>query len=430
MVALRDLDPAVWSELEFGACPLGHKKRTRRLVTYAEQMAEKPDASTPKQTESWADCKAVYRLFQRPEVTFGSVTATHYQRTRNLEPGTYLVIGDTTELDYGYDSPRRRLGRLTAEKHRGFFLHTALVLGAEDGAVIGVGAQVLFTRSLPKKPRVKRVGGCKRASEAEVWEKVIDQYNRGLPRASAYPRAIEEPTILTFAHLKVKGDSWVIRAAQLTRKVRYGDEVLKLGKALELADVLGSYQVYVAPTASSRSVGRRSKSARPRLPCCAARGLDGLRQESRDPRDLDACRRDSELRSPKNQQALRWVLYTREPASTFQEAIRVVGHYEQRPHVEEYHKCLKTGLAVECRRYQSGDRLEPVIGMICVQAVRLLQLRHSLATARHASEGFRAHGMAGNDAKHRQASCRHPYRSIFPPYRGRLGRFSRKKVRR
>ena len=54
-------------------------------------MAERPDASTPRQTESWSDCKGVYRLFQRPEVTFESVTAVHYQRTRDLGPGTYLV---------------------------------------------------------------------------------------------------------------------------------------------------------------------------------------------------------------------------------------------------------------------------------------------------------------------------------------------------
>ncbi len=151
MVALHELDPELWSELEFGSCQLGHKRRTRRLVNYARQMAERPDASTPRQTESWSDCKAVYRLFQRPEVTFESVTIGHRQRTRNLLPGTYLAISDTTELDYGYNSPRRGLGRLTSEKHRGFFLHTALVLDAEDGHVVGVGGQKLFTRSAKKK---------------------------------------------------------------------------------------------------------------------------------------------------------------------------------------------------------------------------------------------------------------------------------------
>jgi hypothetical protein len=83
-------------------------------------MAEKPDASTPRQTESWADCKAVYRMFEQSEVTFEAVTAAHYSRTFHMEPGTYLVISDTTELDYGYKSQRQGLGRLGSEQHRGF----------------------------------------------------------------------------------------------------------------------------------------------------------------------------------------------------------------------------------------------------------------------------------------------------------------------
>ena len=378
MVALRELDSEAWSELEFGACPLGHKSRTRRLVDYARQMAEKPDASTPKQTESWADCKAVYRLFQRPEVTFERVTAVHYQRTRNLVPGTYLVISDTTELDYGYDSQRRGLGRLTAEKHRGFFLHTALVLGAEDRNVIGVGAQELFARSLQMKARVKRVGGCKRVSEAEVWGKVIDRVqprtSEGVCLIHVCDRGADNFDV--FAHLLVKGDSWVIRAAQLTRKVRYGDEVLKLNKVLELANVLGSYKVYVRANGKQQErwaeVEVRAAEVtllRPREGSTAFVKDHAIREI---PTRVVEIR---ELRPPKNQQPLRWVLYSQEPASTFQEALQVVGHYEQRPQVEEYHKCLKTGLGVECRRYQSSDRLEPVIGVICVQAVRLLQLR-------------------------------------------------------
>ncbi len=43
--------------------------------------------------------------------------------------------------------------------------------------------------------------------------------------------------------------------------------------------------------------------------------------------------------------------------------------------MEGYHQCLKTGLQVERRQYESADHLRPVIGLICVQAVRLLQLR-------------------------------------------------------
>ncbi|MEZ6032409.1 MAG: hypothetical protein R3C17_04910 [Planctomycetaceae bacterium] len=44
--------------------------------------------------------------------------------------------------------------------------------------------------------------------------------------------------------------------------------------------------------------------------------------------------------------------------------------------VEEYHKGLKTGLQVEGRQYETASSLSAVIGVICVQAVRLLQLRN------------------------------------------------------
>ena len=50
-----------------------------------------------------------------------------------------------------------------------------------------------------------------------------------------------------FAHLHEKGDSWVIRAAQLTRKVRTTDgRVVKLGELMKSAPLQGTYQLYVS----------------------------------------------------------------------------------------------------------------------------------------------------------------------------------------
>jgi len=378
MVALHELDPELWGELEFGSCQLGHKRRTRRLVSYARQMAERPDASTPRQTESWSDCKAVYRLFQRPEVTFESVTIGHRQRTRHLLPGTYLAISDTTELDYGYDSPRRGLGRLTSEKHRGFFLHTALVLDAEDGHVVGVGGQKLFTRSAKKKKRVHRVNGCKRASEAEIWGQVIDQVQPKNPEGVRLIHVCDRgaDNFDVFAYLQEKGDGWVIRAAQLTRKVRDGDEVLKLSEVLAAANVLGSYQIHVQANGKQQARWTEVEVRAAEVTLLRPREGSTAFVIQRDIREIPTWVVEvREVRPPQKQQPLHWVLYSRESASTFEEALRAITYYEQRPRVEDYHKCLKTGLAVERRRYQSGDRLEPVIGVICVQAVRLLQLR-------------------------------------------------------
>ena len=82
-----------------------------------------------------------------------------------------------------------------------------------------------------------------------------------------------------------------------------------------------------------------------------------------------------EVNTPRGVEALRWILLTSEEVRGFNDAWRILGWYEKRPLIEEYHKCLKTGCRVESRQYQAGDRLAPVIGLLSVLAVRLLQLK-------------------------------------------------------
>ena len=45
-------------------------------------------------------------MFEQEDVTFEAVTVGHYARTLRMEPGIYLVLSYTTELDYGYKSQR------------------------------------------------------------------------------------------------------------------------------------------------------------------------------------------------------------------------------------------------------------------------------------------------------------------------------------
>jgi len=188
MPTLNELNPETWSRLHFGTCELGDVRRTRRLVRYAQQMAEKPDASTPQQTECWSDCKAVYELFRRTEVTFNAVTAAHNRHTLSLPAGKYLAT------------------------------------------------------------RVHRVASRKRVTESEVWGRVIDRVkssSRDVQFVHVCDRGADNFDV--FAHLHIKGDSWVIRAAQLTRKLHTADgSVVKLGEAMESATLMGTYLVYVS----------------------------------------------------------------------------------------------------------------------------------------------------------------------------------------
>lgn len=68
-VAAMDVVPREWAQMEFAACELGDKRRTKRLIKAAEQVLARPDASTPEQIESWSDCKALYRLMDCDDVS-------------------------------------------------------------------------------------------------------------------------------------------------------------------------------------------------------------------------------------------------------------------------------------------------------------------------------------------------------------------------
>ena len=78
---------------------------------------------------------------------------------------------------------------------------------------------------------------------------------------------------------------------------------------------------------------------------------------------------------PKESKPIRWILLTSLPVRTFEEAWLVIGYYELRWLIEEYHKALKTGCRTESRQLKTAGRLEAFVGLTSVVAVRLLQLK-------------------------------------------------------
>jgi len=145
-------DTNTWAQQQFSNCQLGHKRRTRRLVRLAEQVVSHPSGGFPEQTETWADLKAAYRLLDQDKVTFETVAQTHWQQTRQRSAGRYLVLGDTTELDFGIHRDIPDLGPTGNGGGSGFLLHSGLLVAAEGEEIFGLAAQTIHYRKLaPKK---------------------------------------------------------------------------------------------------------------------------------------------------------------------------------------------------------------------------------------------------------------------------------------
>lgn len=370
------LDTKKWAQQQFGECDLGDRRRTKRLVKMAEQIANHPAGSFPDQMEHWGDVKAAYRLFGREDVTFEAVASPHWEAARRREPGRYLILNDTTEIDFGKDRKVEGLGPTGKGTGRGFLLHNGLMVDAEHKAVLGLAGQRIHYR----KPASKKENSSQRLQrrrESEVWGRLIDQIGPAQGETQfvhVCDRGADNFEV--FCHLVKNRCDWVIRTCSMHRIIlTAGNERMPLSAFLETLPVVGEYELHVR----SRN-NQPARAARLEVRIGAIR-MPVPRQKSPYVRKLRPQPIPMwvvwvrEVDGPKGVEPIEWVLYTSLPVTTFEDAWRIIEYYEARWLIEEYHKALKSGCRVTERSLRTPARLEAMMGLLCVVAVRLLQLK-------------------------------------------------------
>jgi hypothetical protein len=307
-----------------------------------------------------------------PQITFEAITKPHYEQTRAESKGPCLLLNDTTEIDYGYESLVEGLGPV-GNGSKGFLLHSALSVRG-DGEVIGLAGQTIRHRkAAPKKE--SRTDRLKRDRESLLWGQVIDQVGPP-PEGDQWINVCDRgaDNFEVYCKMVLNRHDWVVRAKAMRRTVIAGNKAIFLSRAIEQAPAIDGYTL----TYRSKSHGTRDAQmgvrytsvtmAAPKLksPWLKQQGITLIEMYV-----VEAF----EINPPKGVEPLRWVLLTSLPVKRLEDAWRVIEYYEKRWIIEEYHKALKTGCRVEERQYRTSDRLEAVTGILSVTAVRLLQLR-------------------------------------------------------
>ncbi len=375
-----------WAQLNFGSCQLGDKRRTDRLVQVAEQVANNPAASLPNQTELWADLKATYRLFDRQEVTFESIARPHWELTKQSACGRCLVIGDTTEIDFGKDRKIDGVGPTGNGSGQGFLLHNAIMVQADSGSIIGVAGQTIHYRKKKRKPKKPENAAqrMKRKRESEVWGKVIDAVGKpaeDVEYVHVFDRGADNFEV--YCHLLKQRGEWVVRAAKLNRFVLAGDtnERMQLNEFLPRMKRLGEYTLSLRarPGQAAREAQLEVRVGMVKIP--RPRHVSPWVRKLGQPPIAMSVIEVVEVNAPAGVTPIRWILFTSLPVATFAEAWAIIGYYEMRWLVEEFHKALKTGCRTESRQLKSAGRLEALVGLTSVVAIRLLQLKSLARTA-------------------------------------------------
>jgi hypothetical protein len=371
------LDSKTWAQQHFADCELGDKRRTKRLIKMAEQVADNPSASFPEQMERWGDLKAAYRLFDQEDVTFEAIARPHWEQTKQVSPGRYLVLDDTTELDFGIHRDIDGLAPTGNGGGRGFLLHNGLLVRAENQQILGVAGQVIHYRQPKKKKKENCSQRLKRERESKIWGEVIDDVGRP-PTGAEFVHVCDRgaDNFEVFCHLLQQRSDWVVRASTLHRVILTpNEERMPLNRYLKTLPLAGTYELEIRcrkgqPARTAKLEVRFGPLKMP-VPAQKSPYVKSLKPEPIEMWVVEV----REVDAPKGVEPINWVLYTSLPVETFENAWTVIGYYESRWLIEEYHKALKTGCRVTERGLRKGHRLEAMVGLMSVVAVRLLQLK-------------------------------------------------------
>ena len=382
-----------FGEVNFADAELGDARRSRRLAKTADLMCRRPGGSLPQKLNNPKDLKAFYRLVRRDEVTHEAILAAHREATQNKIDeirGPVLILHDATELDYTtHLSLEEDLGQIGNGNHRGYIAQNSLAVNPRNRRVLGLYNQVLHHRaSVPARETIAQKR--KRESrESLLWlhgteplpanRKLIDVCDQGAD------------TFEFLEHEVHSGRRFVIRAAYDRGIVVGHGDVAKSqtghlrSYARELPEA-GRWTLSVTSKVETKGPKKKGKKKRvKRVARKAEMAVSFAPVQIKPPGKKLGNHGNAplsvwvirvwEVNPPEGQERLEWFLITNEPVLIFEDAYRVVGWYECRWIVEEYHKGMKTGCKIESPQFTCEDRLQPTIALLSIVTLTLLAMR-------------------------------------------------------
>jgi hypothetical protein len=379
-----------FGELHFGNADLGDKRRTARLVRTADIMCRRPGGTLPQKLRNPQDLRAFYRLMNTDEVTHEAILAPHREvvmRTISEMKTTVLVLHDATELDFTTHRSLEHLGQIGNGNHRGYIAHNSLAVNPQDRKVIGLCHQVLHQRAMVHKNESLTEKRQRESRESLLWLKGTEPLPGDWQLVDVCDQGAD--TFEFLEHEAHSGRRFVIRSA-------YDRGILTAHDSAEKSSHLRTYAKKLPATGAwtlsvTSKVNLKSPKKKGRKQVVQREAREAILQvafapiQIKPPGTRNGKHGNQPIRvwvirvwephPPQGQERLEWFLVTNEPLRTFEDAYRVVGWYECRWIVEEYHKGMKTGCSIESPQFTHEDRLQPAIALLSIVTLTLLAMR-------------------------------------------------------
>jgi hypothetical protein len=386
------LDAAGWAEQEFGACELGDRRLTRRLVKIVGAEAAQPGASHAQAAGGDAhQLKACYRFLnnEAPELDVTSILQTHRTQTLRRMKGhaVILIPQDTTDLNFSSRPQCTGLGQTTANqtgaKTRSLKLHSSLAVEAESGLPLGVlrlhgYAPVPAKGQTPHRPIEQK--------ESYRWLAAYQDANdiaALLPATrivSVTDREGDMFELFDFRRRAAGPKADLLVRAKWDRNLEGSDATL----FAELAAAPLAQTVKIAVPRQREHLGKPSVPGRPGLPAREAQVQLRYKEVTLSAPQTPALRDRPPVRlwaiylqeknPPPEATAVRWLLLTTVQVASAKQALKCVRWYCRRWRIEEWHRVMKSGCKILEHQNHDAEVLLRAIALDAVIAWRIMLL--------------------------------------------------------
>jgi hypothetical protein len=382
---------------EFEGLEIGDKRLERRAKTIIARVAAAPSLSFPEALPTSGELEGAYRFFQNDAVSAKSLLAPHVKATigRMRSARKVRLVHDTTGMAFG--GAREGLGAISKSDVRcGFWAHVALAVSADE-ARVPLGVVQLDTKVYPTPEEKARRFQERRRRHDKALKKnrnapfpPADVVWKGFDKWASTPLALQRSGVLkgvavvhvmdqeadnseVFEQLAEAGCHFVIRGSA-SRRVRMGntDWTVNTRDRLALCDIVLKRRVRL--NARQRDTETRARRFERDAVLSVRATAVTLVPASKRELKLNVVE-VLELRPPKGEEPVNWVLYTTEPIDTPEQIAEVVDHYRARWRIEEFFKVLKTGCSMEKRQLTTFDGLLRALSLFVPVAWHMFLLR-------------------------------------------------------
>lgn len=313
------------------------------------------------------------RFLSNEKVSVNELIEESIKKTRELTAGYHvLAIQDTTELNYQAHVKRmRELGTVGNGTDVGLFLHPLLVVEAEQGACLGLGAIHTWMRTKSKK---------KGYQQQPIEEK--ESY-RWLETAIEGKEALKKATMLTIVADRESDiyEEWYRIPDERTHLLTRAGRDRKLINGEMLFEHISHWLEREIREVEVREREKKRSAHRAKL------GLRYGRIEIKKPKNCSDKKAPTSMKLYAvdvkelaetvvgKEEAIHWCLLTTHEIHTVEQAWQIVEWYGRRWNVEQVFRTLKKqGLQIESSQLETGEGLTKLAIIALRAAVQTMQL--------------------------------------------------------